>query len=105
ASFPLLKKAYDVALQKGINIRAGNILSSDTFYHDDVEYWKQWANYGVLAIEMETAALYTLAAKFKVDALAILTVSDSLVTGEEESAEARQTSFTQMVEIALEIAD
>jgi len=105
ASFPLFKKAYDVALKKGIKVRVGNILSGDTFYQDDPDEWKLWANYGVLAVEMETAALYTLAAKFKVEALTILTVSDSLVTGEEEAAEARQTSFTQMAEIALEIAD
>ena len=105
ASFPLLKKAYDVAMQNNIDVKVGNILSNDTFYADDPDGWKHWADYGVLAIEMETTALYTLAAKFKVNALTILTVSDSLVTGEETSAQVRQESFTQMVKIALEIAE
>jgi purine-nucleoside phosphorylase len=103
ASFHLLKKAYDVALQKGVDVKVGNILSGDTFYQDDPEAWKHWADFGVLAAEMETSALYTLAAKFKVDALTVLTVSDSLVTREEEPAEAREQSFMQMVEIVLEI--
>jgi purine-nucleoside phosphorylase len=105
ASFYLLKKAYDAALQKGIKVRVGNILSGDTFYQDDPEAWKHWAEFGVLAAEMETSALYTLAAKYKVDALTILTVADSLATGEEEPAEAREKSFTQMVEIVLEIVE
>jgi purine-nucleoside phosphorylase len=105
ASFSLLRRAYEVAERKGYQVKAGNILSSDTFYHDDPEGWKLWARFGVLAVEMEAAALYTIAAKFKVDALAILTVSDSLVTHESESAEAREKSFSQMVEIALEIAE
>ncbi len=105
ASFPLLKKAYDAASRMGIAVQAGNILSSDTFYDDDPESWKKWAALGVLAVEMETSALYTLAAKFKVNALAICTVSDSLVTKELESSEARQKTMNQMVEIALEIAE
>ncbi len=104
ASFALLKNAYDVALEKGINVKVGNVLTSDTFYHDDPDYWKFWANYGVLAAEMETAALYTLAAKFAVNALSILTVSDCLVTSQKASSEERQKTFTQMVEIALEVA-
>ena len=105
ASFALLKKAYDVALEKGIAVRVGNILSSDTFYDDDPDSWKQWAAFGVLAVEMETSALYTLAAKFHVNALTLCTVSDSLVTKAKESAEARQTAMNQMIEIALEIAE
>ncbi|MFC1976202.1 purine-nucleoside phosphorylase [Chloroflexota bacterium] len=105
ASFPLLKKAYDVAWQKNIMVKVGSVLTGDTFYADDPDEWKLWANFGVLAAEMETAALYTLAAKFKVNALTILTVSDSLVTHEAEPAEAREKSFRQMVEIALEIAE
>lgn len=104
ASFPLLKKAYDVAVEKGINVKVGNVLTSDTFYQDDPDYWKFWANYGVLAVEMETAALYTLAAKFHVNALSILTVSDCLVTGQKATSEERQKAVTQMVEIALEVA-
>jgi purine-nucleoside phosphorylase len=105
ASFSLLKKAYDLAEQKGYKVKVGTVLSSDTFYADNPDQWKLWAKFGVLAAEMEAAALYTLAAKFKVKALAILTVSDSIVTHEAESAEARERSFSQMVEIALEIAD
>ncbi len=105
ASFRLLKNAYDVAMSKGIEVKVGNILSSDNFYNADSEQWKLWAGYGVLAIEMESAALYTLAAQHKVEALTILTVSDSLVTGEEEPAEAREKAFTPMFEIALEIAE
>ena len=105
ASARLLQNALAVADQKGIPVRAGNILSSDNFYSAAPEQWKIWAEYGVLAIEMETTALYTLAAKARIEALAILTVSDSLITGEEESAEAREQALTQMFEIALEIAE
>lgn len=105
ANFDLLKKAYDIALEKDIPIKVGSVLTTDTFYHDDPDSWKHWANYGVLAVEMETAALYTLAAKFKVKALSILTVSDSLVTREETTSEERQKTFNQMVEVALELAE
>lgn len=105
ADFNLLKKAYDIALEKNISVKIGNVLTSDTFYQDDPNSWKHWANYGVLAVEMETAALYTLAAKFKAKALSILTVSDSLVTREETTSEERQKTFSQMVEVALELAE
>lgn len=105
ANFDLLKKAYDIALKKDIKVKVGNILTTDTFYHDEPDSWKHWANYGVLAAEMETAALYTLAAKFKVNALSILTVSDSLVTREETTSEERQKTFNQMVEVALELIE
>ncbi len=101
ANFDLLKRAYDIAMKKGIGVKVGSVLTTDTFYHDDPDSWKHWANYGVLAAEMETAALYTLTAKFKVNALSILTVSDSLVTKEETTSEERQKTFNQMVEIAL----
>jgi purine-nucleoside phosphorylase, family 1 (deoD) len=105
ASFKLLKKAYDAATSMGINVKVGNVLSSDTFYNDDKDSWKLWAKFGVLAVEMETAGLYTLAAKYGVDALTILTVSDSLVTGHATSAEERQKTFNDMIEIALSIAE
>ena len=82
AHFPLLLKAYAAALQRQARVYVGGMFSSDTFYHDDPDWWKKWADYGVLVVEMETSALYTLAAKFKIDALTILTVSDSLATGE-----------------------
>ena len=103
ASFDLLLKAYDVAKADGASVRVGNILTSDTFYHDDPEGWRRWAAFGVLAVEMETAGLYTLAAKFHVDALSILTVSDSLVTHEATPSEQRERGFSRMAEIALEI--
>jgi purine-nucleoside phosphorylase len=105
ANFDLLKKAYDIALEKDILVKVGSVLTTDTFYNDDPNSWKHWANYGVLAVEMETAVLYTLAAKFKVNALSILTVSDSLVTREETTSEERQKTFNQMVEVALELAE
>ncbi|AOT71608.1 purine-nucleoside phosphorylase [Geosporobacter ferrireducens] len=104
ASFKLLKQAYDIAQSKGIEAKVGSILTSDTFYGDEPDTWKKWAQFGVLAVEMETTALYTLAAKFGVDALTILTVSDSLVTHELTTAQERQETFTKMIEIALELA-
>ncbi|MCY6356443.1 purine-nucleoside phosphorylase [Clostridium sp. ZS2-4] len=105
ASFELLKKAYDIGVSQGVNMKAGNVLTSDLFYDDDPDSWKQWAKFGVLAIEMETAALYTLGAKYDVNTLSILTVSDSLVTGEATTAEERQSTFTKMMEIALKLAE
>ncbi len=104
ASFHLLLKAYEAAQARGAAVYVGGILSSDTFYEDDPEWWKKWATYGVLACEMETAGLYTLAAKFGVDALSILTVSDSLVTGESATSEQRERDFPLMAEIALKIS-
>jgi purine-nucleoside phosphorylase len=104
ASFSLLKKAYDAASMKNIDVKVGPVFTSDSFYHDDPDYWKIWAAYGILAIEMETAELYTLAAKFHVNALSILTVSDDLVLNQKASSKERQTAFTQMMEIALEIS-
>lgn len=105
ANFDLLLKAYNVAQAKDCPVKVGNILSSDLFYGDDPEVWKLWQKYGVLAVEMETAELYTVAAKFGRRALSILTVSDSIVTGEATSAEERERTFTEMVEIALEVAE
>ena len=103
ASFNLLLKAYEAAKVGNVNVRVGNILTSDTFYHDDPESWKQWAAFGVLVVEMETAGLYTLAAKFGVDALSILTVTDNLISGVKATSEEREKTFTQMIELALEI--
>lgn len=105
ASFPLLLKAYNNAVKEDIPVKVGNILSTDTFYGDNPDDWKHWAKFGVLAVEMEAAALYTLAAKYKVNALAILTVSDSLITHELTTAEERQKTFRKMIEIALETAE
>ena len=105
ANYNLLKRAHDIASEKDIALKIGSVLTSDTFYNDDPNSWKHWANYGILAVEMETAVLYTLAAKFKVNALSILTVSDSLVTREETTSEERQKTFNQMVEVALELVE
>ncbi|HOK43830.1 MAG TPA: purine-nucleoside phosphorylase [Thermoclostridium caenicola] len=104
ASWSLLKRAVEAAERKGIPVKVGNVLSSDVFYNDNPEAWKKWAGMGVLAVEMEAAALYMNAARAGANALCILTVSDSLVSQEETTAEERERSFTQMVEIALELA-
>ncbi|MGV3465524.1 MAG: purine-nucleoside phosphorylase [Heyndrickxia sp.] len=103
ANFELLKKAYDSGLEKGLNLKVGSVFTADMFYNDNADHEK-WANYGILAIEMETAALYTLAAKYNRKALSILTVSDHILTGEETSAEERQLTFNDMIEVALESA-
>lgn len=103
ASFGLLLKAYERAKEIGARVFVGGMFASDTFYADDPEWWKKWAEYGALVTEMETAGLYTLAAKFKVDALSVLTVSDSLVTGDISSAQQREKGFMQMAKIALDI--
>ncbi|RKX71913.1 MAG: purine-nucleoside phosphorylase [Spirochaetes bacterium] len=103
ADFNLLRRAWEKAGSLGISAKVGNVLTSDTFYNDDDKGWKKWAEYGVLTAEMETAALYTLAARFKVNALSLLTVSDSIVTGESTTSEERQTTFNQMIEVALEV--
>lgn len=101
ANFELLKKAYDAGVEKGLQLKVGNVFSADIFYDDYAEHEK-WAQYGILAVEMEAAALYTLAAKYGRKALAILTVSDHILTGEATSPEERQTTFNQMIEVALE---
>ena len=105
ASFELLLKAYEAAKALGIKVSVGGIYSSDTFYNDDPDWWKLWAAYGALVAEMETNALYTLAAKHQVQALSILTVSDNVVTGAEATAEQRERDFPHMAEIALVIAE
>jgi purine-nucleoside phosphorylase len=104
ADFELLRKAYDYAHKAGLKARVGNVLTSDVFYNDDdPDPYAIWQAYGILAVEMEAAALYTLAARFKRKALAILTVSNHMITGEELSAIDRQQSFMDMVKIALEV--
>jgi len=101
-NFDLLSKVLKTAEEKNIKIKAGNILTSDEFYNDDPSYFKKWAEFGVLAVEMETAALYTLASKYKAKALSILTISDSLVSPEITSSEEREKTFNEMIELALE---
>jgi purine-nucleoside phosphorylase len=101
ANFNLFMKAATYANDNNISIKAGNVLSSDEFYEDDTNSYKLWAEFGVLCVEMEAAGLYTIAAKHNVNALAILTISDSLVTKEATSADDRESSFTTMIDIAL----
>jgi len=104
ASFDLLYKAYEIARARRLPVRVGTVLTGDLFYNDDPDFWKLWARYGVLAAEMESAALYTVAAGFGAQALAILTASDSLVTGASATTEERQQGYTAMIELALETA-
>ncbi|MGL4336159.1 MAG: purine-nucleoside phosphorylase [Turicibacter sp.] len=104
ASWDLLSKAVNIAKEKGTEVKVGNILSSDIFYDAQPNAWKKWADMGIMGVEMEAAALYMNAAKAGVNALCILTVSDSLVTHEATTAEERQNTFTKMMEIALELA-
>ena len=103
ADFAMARAAVEKAEAMGVQYKVGNILSSDVFYGDDAENWKAWQKMGVLAVEMEAAALYMNAARSGNEALCICTISDSLVTGEACSAEQRQTSFTNMMEIAFDI--
>ena len=104
ADWDLLKRAYDVAQKLNVPTHVGNVLSSDIFYNDRPEVWKNWARMGCLAVEMESYALYSIAAALNKKALTILTVSDSFCFKEETTAEQREKSFKQMMEIALEIA-
>ena len=103
ADFDLLYKAYNAGKEAGLNLKVGNIFTADMFYSDEAQNEKL-AKYGVLAVEMESAALYTLAAKFGRQALSVLTVSDHILTGEATSSEERQTTFLDMMKVALEAA-
>lgn len=102
ASFDLLLRAHEIAIERGAPVSVGAVLTSDTFYPSEGPWWDAWAKHGVLAAEMETAAVYTLAARHAARALSILTVSDNLVTGEQTTAEERQTGFGDMAALALE---
>jgi purine-nucleoside phosphorylase len=105
ADFSLLKNAYEAGENKGLKLRVGNVFTSDSFYRDQaMDLFNLLAKYNVLAVEMETTALYTLAAKYNRQALSVLTVSDHILTGEETTAEERQTTFNDMIEVALEAA-
>ncbi len=103
-SYRLIEEVRRLAEDKGVTTHVGNILSSDTFYNADETFTARWQRMGVLAVEMESAGLYATAAHAGVEALGIFTVSDSLVTGEETTAEERQTAFTNMMELALPLA-
>jgi len=101
ADFELLYNAYNVAKERNLPVHVGNVLSSDRFYNDELDKQKL-ADYGVLAVEMEAAGLYTLAAKYNRKALALLTISDHILTGEETTAEERETTFDDMMFVALD---
>ena len=104
ADYELLNRAVDTAKRQGTNVVVGNVLSSDVFYNAMSNVNDLWRDMGVLAVEMEAAALYMNAAKAGKKALCMLTISDHLYTGESLSAEDRQLGFGKMMEIALELA-
>ena len=105
ASYELMQKAIEVAKAQGTDVKVGNILSNDVFYSDaGLDNLVKWQKMGVLCVEMEAAGLYMNAARAGVNALAIVTISDCPLTGEETSSHERQVAFTKMMEIALELA-
>ena len=101
-SYSLLKKIQTSAALNSVDLKAGNILSSDHFYESDPDWWKPWQRMGVLAVEMEAAALYANAAYHHKNAIAIMTISDHFVTGERATNEQREKNFTDMMKIALD---
>lgn len=103
-NYQLLEKAKKIADEKEIHVHIGNILSTDVFYAEETADASSWAKLGIIAIEMEAAALYANALRHNANAICLLTVSDHLLTGEEISAEKRQSTFTQMMDIALNMA-
>ncbi|MEV0718107.1 purine-nucleoside phosphorylase [Asanoa sp. NPDC050611] len=104
ADFGLLRTAVEIAEQRGIAMRVGPILAADAFYTDRPDLYDALADYGVLAVEMESAALYTIAARYRARALTLLTVSDHIKRGEQTTSQEREQTFGQMVEIALDTA-
>ncbi len=104
ANFELLNRAYNNAIDLGKKVAVGSVLTSDLFYGDDSTDLKKLSEHGVLAVEMESAELFTVAAKFGVKALAILTVSDHIFKNEQTTPEERQETFTDMMELALSLA-
>jgi purine-nucleoside phosphorylase len=103
-SFRLLDAAYRAAVERKMPVHVGKIVSSDSFYTEDPEQWRLWARFGVIGVEMEAAELYTLAAKYGVEALAVLTVSDHLVTREETTSAEREKTFLSMIEVGFAAA-
>ena len=101
ASYELLKKIQAASLAENISIHCGSVVSCDVFYEDDPDWWKGWAKLNVMAVEMETAALYMNAARCNKNAIAVMTISDNFVTGAKSTVEERQTAFTDMMRLAL----
>ena len=104
ASYELITKLDAASKENNIPFKAGNIVSCDVFYELKEDWWKKWASMGIMAVEMEAAALYMNAAYNRVNAMAIMTISDHFVTGEKATAEERQNTFTDMMKLALETA-
>ncbi len=106
ADFDMILAAYSAIVRRGLEVHVGNILSSDIFYDFDPDFWKSWAKLGILGVEMESYALYTMAARLKKRALCILTVTDLFLDSSRKATpEERETGVATMVDIALEIAD
>ena len=103
ASWELVEKAYEASKATGIRFKAGNVVTCDVFYEFG-DWWKKWSKLGVMAVEMETAALYMNAAYNDVNALSIISISDNFVTGAKSSVEDRTKAFTDMMKLALETA-
>ena len=104
ASWEILKKIIKAGDKTGIEFKAGNIVSCDVFYEIGDDWWKKWAFMGVMAVEMEAAALYMNAAHLRRNAAAMISISDHFITGEKASPEERQSTFTNMMKLALEAA-
>ena len=104
ADFDLLLKAKASADKLGISVHAGNIVSCDVFYEQQADWWQKWAQMGVMAVEMEAAALYMNAAYLGAKALCIVTISDHFITSEQSTSEEREKTFTDMMKVALETA-
>ncbi len=104
ADFDLLMKAYEAAQRLRINTLQGSVFSTNTFYDNEPNRWEKWQKHGIIGVEMETQMLFTLAKRFGVKALSVLTVSDNIVTGETTSSLDREQSFNDMMKIALELA-
>ena len=102
ASFGLLRSAVATAEERGFKYHVGNIFSADLFYSPDPAQFELMRKYQILGVEMETAGIYTIAAELGAEALAICTVSDHIMTGEKLSSSERQTTFDEMIEVALE---
>lgn len=104
ASYDLVEKGVNICKENEFNYHVGNVFSSDIFYNEKKDEWKSWAKLGVTAVEMESYGLYINAARAGKKALTVLSISDSFITKEETSSEMRQTGFTKMMKLALEIA-
>ncbi len=104
ADFDLLLKAHQVAERLNIKTYKGSVFSTNTFYDNAPNRWDKWKKQGILGVEMETQILFTLAKRFGVKALSVLTVSDNIITGESSSAKDREQSYNDMMKIALELA-